>query len=259
MRDPHVISLTYLAVPSDTVSFDSAPPLAGRVGPFTILLADGKLKIEPDIHFREIEEARKLVEPLLRSWEIDIALRYGSPELSFKYETAELIDRNPPPPGSPVTLQLQTGEMVSLGMRVTLHVGRGKYPDPPLTFRTNPEVETLWHRYEQYGRGQEPLPSMAFFCLTLLEEIAGSRAQAAKQFGISQPVLNKMGELTSTRGDASSARKYGAVATGGPLIGPEVRWLEEAVRAIIRRVGEVNSAVTLTTIALNDLPPLQSE
>jgi len=256
MRDPHVASLTYLATPSETVSFDNAPPLEGRIGSFGFLLADGKLKIEPNMHFGGIEEARAYVDPLLRSWEIDIALRFGSPELLFKYETAELIDRNPPPPGSPLTLQVQLGAVVTVAVSATLHVARGYYPDPPPIFRTNPDVETLWQRYDQYRRGHEPLPSMAYFCLTLLEAMAGSRAEAVKRFHISRSVLNKMGELASERGDVSDARKYRAVASGGPLTGPEIRWLEEAVKAIIRRLGELDSVGTLSTIKLNDLPAL---
>jgi hypothetical protein len=97
---------------------------------------------------------------------------------------------------------------------------------------------------------------MAYFCLTLLEAMAGGKAQAAKTYKISQLVLSKMGELTSKRGDASTVRKYGAIMSGRPLTGPEIHWLEEAVKAIIRRLGEFNSIGTLSTIELTDLPAL---
>lgn len=256
MRDPHVASLTYLAIPSDTASFDQAPPLEGTFRGLRYLLASGKLRIEPNIHFPAIEQARDHVEPLLESWQIDIALRFGSPELSFKYETGEVIDRNPPPPGSPQTLQVQFVSVATAVGNVTPHVSRGKYPEPPAVFRTTPDVETLWQRYQGYRHGHEPLPSMAYFSLTLLEAMAGGRAQAANAFKISAHVLAKIGQLTSERGDASNARKYRAVTSGGPLTGPEIHWLEEAVKTIIRRLGELDSISTLSTIELKDLPPL---
>jgi hypothetical protein len=67
---------------------------------------------------------------------------------------------------------------------------------------------------------------------------------------------SKMGELTSKHGDASTARKYGAIVSGRPLTGPEIHWLEEAVKVVIRRLGEFNSIRTLSTIELTDLPAL---
>jgi hypothetical protein len=92
MRDPHVASLTYLAISSKTASFDQAPPLEGTLGGCRFFLGDGKLRIEPSIHFPRIEQAKNYVDQLLESWEIDIALRFGNSELSFKYETAEVIE-----------------------------------------------------------------------------------------------------------------------------------------------------------------------
>lgn len=49
--------------------------------------------------------------------------------------------------------------VVSAELLVTLH----KYPDPPKLFILTPDVETLWHRYEGYLQGKEPLSSMAYF------------------------------------------------------------------------------------------------
>jgi len=97
---------------------------------------------------------------------------------------------------------------------------------------------------------------MAYFCLTLLEAMAGNRGLAARTFRISAGVLGKLGQLTSERGDLSTARKYRAVISGSPLTGGEIHWLEEAVKAIIRRVGELATTEQLSTIELSDLPPL---
>jgi hypothetical protein len=257
MRDPHVVSLTYLAVPSESASFDRASPIGGTIEDIRYSLGEGRLVIEPAAHFSSAEEARAHVDPLLRAWEIDIGLQFGSPELSFAYETAEVIDRNPPPPGSGGAVLIATlGELTIAGAAATLTVSRGRYPSPPRTFRTSPDVETLWMRYQGYRNGREPLPSMAYLCLTTLEAIAGGRQLAATMFKISPQVLSKMGQVTSERGDPTSARKYSAVKSGSPLAGPEVHWLEEAVKAIIRRVGEAHDVNALPTITLNDLPAL---
>jgi hypothetical protein len=257
MRDPHVVTLSYIASPSESASFDQAPPLEGTIEDIRFLLHHGQLRIEPIIHFSSVEDARRYVDPLLEAWEIDIALRLGSPELTFKYDTAEVIDRDPPPPGDrQVVLVASVGEFSLAGSVVALHVSRAKYPEPPPTFRTSPDVDTLWKRYQGYRQGREPLQSMAYFCLTLLEAITGSRYNAAKTFKISGRVLGKIGQLSSERGDTSTARKYRAITAGAPLTGFEANWLEEAVKAIIRRAGELHAIDAVNTINLNDLPSL---
>ncbi len=220
-------------------------------------LSEGRLRIEPSAHFASIEEAKRYVDPFLESWEIDIALRFGSPELSFEYETAEVIDRDPPPPGPRhLGMVANAGELSLSGAIASLHVSRTRYPAPPPNFRLNPDVDTLWKRYQGYKHGREPLPSMAYFCLTLLETISGSREDAAAAFKISGRVLSKIGQLTTERGDQATARKYLAIKAGVPLSAQEIGWLEEAVKAIIRRLGEVQSIDTVPIIDVNSLPPL---
>ena len=257
MRDPHVVSLTYTATPSESASFDKAPPIEGKLDQLRYYLSEGRLRAEPINHFGTAEEARRYVDPILESWEMDIALRFGNPELSFKYETAEVIDRDPPPPGPRQIVMVATaGELSLTGGSVSLHVSRARYPEPPSTFRTNPDVDTLWKRYQGYRQGREPLPSMAYFCLTVIETISGGREDAATAFKISPRVLGKMGQLTSQRGDQATARKYAAIKSGAPFTAPEIHWLEEAVKAIIRRLGELHATATLQPIDMNNLPSL---
>ncbi len=54
--------------------------------------------------------------------------------------------------------------------------------------------------------GQEPLLSMANFCLTVLEWDAGGRPAAASKYNVNLEVLRKLGYLVSERGDVSTAR-----------------------------------------------------
>jgi hypothetical protein len=97
---------------------------------------------------------------------------------------------------------------------------------------------------------------MAYFVLTVLE-MHGGRRKAAARFGIGGRVLSKLGHLASETGDVKTARK--AAATARPLTAEESRWLEAAVIAIVRRVGEVaaaGSAALLPQLTMADLPPL---
>jgi len=47
--------------------------------------------------------------------------------IRFQFERSEIIDRDPPKPGEPVTLQAQVASMAIIGDKVTLHLQRSKY------------------------------------------------------------------------------------------------------------------------------------
>jgi len=111
---------------------------------------------------------------------------------------------------------LQGAYLVSTGT-VTCHVTRKTYPDPPKGFHLTPDAESILLRFRGYQDGREPLLSLAYFCLTVVLSAAGGLSNAAKAFGIAKSVLRKFGELTSNRGDLTTARK--ARATKHPLTG----------------------------------------
>ena len=60
------------------------------------------------------------------------------------------------------------------------------FPNPPKDFRATSEVELAYGRWYGYRKGREPLQSMAYFVLTLLEVTAGRRNQASRTFHIDQ-------------------------------------------------------------------------
>ncbi len=82
--------------------------------------------------------------------------------------------------------------------------------------------------------GREPLASMAYFCLTLLENRYGGRTAASKALVVDEAVLGKLGNLSTNRGDVSTARKITGDLT--PFGAADTQWLEAAIRALIRRV-----------------------
>jgi hypothetical protein len=96
---------------------------------------------------------------------------------------------------------------------------------------------------------------MAYFCLTLIEAIAGDRAQAAQMLNLSGNILSTLGRLSSEGGDRYTARKY-CPSVSSPITGAEIRWLEEATKLIIRRLGELIHVAALPTATIADLPKM---
>ncbi len=100
-------------------------------------------------------------------------------------------------------------------------------------FHLTPDAENILLRFRGYQDGREPLLSMAYFCLTVVESAAGGcnrRSNAATTFGIEEHVLRKLGEVTSNRGDRASARK--AHSSAGLLTHREREWIEAAVKQL---------------------------
>lgn len=125
-----------------------------------------------------------------------------------------------------------------------------------MNFRVTPDVSTLWDRYRGHVGGREPLLAMGYFYLTVLEGGAGRRANAAAKYRIDGAVLNKLGELTSVRGDPLSARKM--TSTKRPLTGSEHQWVLEAIKRLIWRAGDPRNRTELSLITMADLPVYSS-
>ncbi len=75
------------------------------------------------------------------------------------------------------------------------------------------DIDNMYHRYLGYRAGKEPLSTMAYFCLTVLESMVGrarkrteKRQIAAEKFSVAVDVLNRVGDLSSEAG-GPAARK----------------------------------------------------
>lgn len=122
-------------------------------------------------------------------------------------------------------------------------VERGAYPTIPADFIATPDVELLWTRYKMYLQGRDQLLSMAYFCLSYIEGIAGGRRiDASNKYGVNRDDLNRLGELTSARGDKLSARK-GVRNNFLPLTDEDTLWVEGFVKLLIRRIGEYEASI----------------
>ena len=254
MRDPHVQVMHYAAGSGEGISYLDPEPISFSNHLGTFELGDSKLRITPVEHFSEEEEARRAVEPFLRAWEMEADLNSNVGMIRFTFERAELVDRDPPPPGSPQVIKIKEAITVSVDLSASLQMTHRKYPQPPNTFRATPEVQHAYRRWIGFRSGKEPLQAMAYFVLTLLESAAGGRKNAARSFNIELDVLRVIGELSSTKGDPSTARKAGPGTQFQELTGAEKQWLEKAIPLVIRRLGEHASGAPLAPIALTDLP-----
>lgn len=174
MRDPHVDWLQYRLECAPATTFQNAPPIEHETAAFRMTLRDGQIRFDFKEHHASIEAAQESVADFLRAWEIDVGLAMGPGEVTFAYEDAGVIDRDPPPPGEPQIASVSVSMAGRASVSFTVMVARASYPMPPSMFKVSPTVETLWQRYEGYLAKREPLSSMAYFCLTVVESSLAS-------------------------------------------------------------------------------------
>ena len=252
MNDPHVVSLIYRIGHGDSIDYSDAPPLDVQAPTFRLTVEDDRARFQFSVHYATPEQAREAIADYIRVWEFDATLERGDPDsFSLEFERAEVIDRKPTPGAVRLSGRLEVEGTGS--SRITLRVPA--YPAPPSDIALNPDAETMHQRYLGHRQGREPLPAMAYFCLTVLELAAGRRKHAATRYGIDLDVLRKIGELTSENRSGPDARKASRAPT---LTVGERRFLREAVKAVIRRVAEraYAPAGSHRRISLRDLPPL---
>ncbi|MFI5252979.1 MAG: hypothetical protein ACHQQQ_11180 [Bacteroidota bacterium] len=256
--DLHVVSLHYTLRKNEKLSYVNPPALKFDSPEGNFELADGKLRCEMKKNFATEEEARKVVDPFLKAWEIDADLRLGRGTLRFDFKRAEIVDRSPVIPDDNhkhIILSAETGAISVAGHSAIICRTQNTYPEPPRSFRLTPDADSLWFRYQGYLDGREPLLSMVYFCLTVLESTANGRNSASRKYNIALTILDKIGDLTSKHGDHRIARK---ASKGGnpPLTGEECVWLETAVKLLIWRVGDNLEAISLSPITMADLPKI---
>lgn len=235
MNDPHVVGLEYCVEHGSGIDWSRASPLEVQEADFAIGIANKQVRFNFIKHFATEKEARAFVEnDFLGNWEFDVALKRGPNAFKLRFERAEIVDRNPAADVPSLSAHSRSGPP-KVHARLAPPTPRS-YPQPPsVGLKRTPDVDSMFNRYLGYLEGREPLPAVSYFCLTVLVNTKGRRA-AADHFGIAFEVLRKIGELSSERGGAS-ARKAGG--RDKDLSSEQQRWLESAVKTVIRRAAEV--------------------
>lgn len=258
MQNRHVRALHFRLVTDGTINFDNAPPVEGETELFHFRLAHDILTMEMKTHCASIEDAKAHARPFLRGWEIDSGLRFGPGAISFRFDSADMLDPSAMP-DQPIQLTtLERSQPMFMSVLPPPARQMSHYPEPPSGFRTSPDVEMMWLRYQGYLDGGEPLQTMAYFCLTVLQGPAKNRSKAAKRYGVSNSVLDELGKLSSEFGDSRTARKVPDAQNLRPLTERESRWVEAVIKALIRRVGEwaASPDAARTVLTMSDFPPL---
>lgn len=257
VRKPHVHSLHYEVKSGASISYRDPKPLMFSNHMGEIRVQAGKLDIILSDHFSYEEEARRAVEPFLRSWEIEADLSKNIGMIRFDFVRSEIIDLDPPPPDTPQVVHISgSAHSVSFVGDVQLHLICNHYPDPPRNFHATFEVEIGYQRWKNFREGKEPLQSMAYFVLTLIEKTAGSRKKAAQIYQIDYQILDNVGKLSTSKGDGNTARKAIKLTEFQELSGSEKQWLENAVKVIVYRLGEHAAGEPLKILTMDDLPKL---
>jgi hypothetical protein len=248
VNDPHVEELVYHIETGNGLTFQDPPPVEDNTDAFRMILEDGVATFVMKEHYPTEKDARHAVEGYLQAWELDAALRYDSSELRFVFDRPKIVDRDPPPPpprGTPQTVELEAAAIAVGAASVDLVVYRRQYPRPPTDFVADTDSRIMWEQYERYKQGRDRLLPMAYSCLTRLEHRARAyaakgniRMRAASMYRVDYEVLDKLGELATTLGDEAEARKLGPQSRLRAPTAQEVKWMEAALRLLIRRVGQ---------------------
>lgn len=255
MNDPHVVALSYQLVFGSNVRYEPPQSKVTYARPdFDIELFGGEIRFLPKAHFADRNSAQVACRPLVLAWEVAIALEVGSLDVKLQYKSTEIVDRNPTPGVFHIDAEA-AGYAVSFIDANFIRSLRNYPKAPPLDFLLNPESDCIWQRYRMYKEGREPLLSMAYFILSMLEKPRGGRQSAATTLNIDPAILGKIGKLSSTRGDNLSARKHES-ALGEALEFHEILWLEKAVENLVIHIGTSPEGRAKKPLLMSDLPAL---
>jgi len=235
MYDTVVVALIYRLEHENSVEYRSAEAVDYEEPGFWIRIEDKEVRFEFKEQHATEQEAREAIQEYIREWEFEAGLRHGPGSFGLSFLRSEIKYRNAPP-GTLGPINIRSG-MPRVTARLT--VGLPRYPKPPSGVTITPDVKSMYDRYVGYRRGKEPLASMAYFCLTVVEQSighkSGKRREAAKQYQISQGILDEIGKLSSGKGGPDARKADGRTA---PLTAQERRFLEKAIKALIRRAAQ---------------------
>ena len=255
MNDPHVVMLVYKIEHDSSVNYREEAPFDYKEENFSLRVQDGHILFVMKAHYATEEEAQEAVRAYIDRWEFAVGLEKGPGKFKLLGLGVQIEDRRPSPNSDEVLyvpLIIEGGGGRILGM---VPPPSQQYPiPPPPGLAITPDVQSMYERFMCYRVGREPLPSMAYFCLTVLQGAAGGREAAAKKYGIALEVLRKIGDLSSNKGGSQARKASGISDDLTPL---ETRFLEKAVPALIRQAAEVEHDPTKSRdeIELSDFCP----
>ena len=237
MNDPHVVALEYrIEHGLDVIDWSRAAPLDNEEHRFRVQAENGRVRFELKEHFASEEAARFAVEDdYIHNWEFVVGLARGPNAFTLRFDRSEIVDRHPPPGPPRLSAHATFGGFTA---RANLAPpAPPSFPEPPpAAIKRSPDADSMYQHYLRHLGGGEPLPAMAYFCLTKLEQMAGGRDAAAVRFGISKRVLRRIAELSTNKGGDNARKAVGHAASHTP---EEETFLRSATKTLIHRAAEV--------------------
>ena len=247
MNSPRVIALQYRIEHDQSVDYSRAEPVDHDEEDFSIRIEDNRVRFAMKVHVATVDSAKDAVESYIRSWELDAALRGQPGQFKLRFDRSEIRDCNP------TTGEMYaTKEFLAPSYSATVTRRSQAYPEPPagVPLKRSDDVDLMFSLYEAFYDDREKITGIAYFCLTMLEKLAGGagregksrkkltsrRKKAAERFGIKGCVLNEVGYLSSEKGGPTEGRK--ADATENDLTPDERRFLLCKVKKFIRKVAK---------------------
>lgn len=230
MNDPHVEYLEYSIAHGQNIDWSDAEAATFETECFVVEVEAQRVLFRFREHYDSEESARSAVQSYVRNWEFQAGLLCAPDAFNLRFVKPGIIDRKPDS-----GIIQSSHEHISVKEALSKQLRPTKYPEPPATdmIERTPDIDSMYHRYLGYHAGKEQLATMAYFCLTVLQYMAGGNRQAAaKKFGISRNVLIKVGTLSS-----GAERKAGGIHQ---LRDPDNgSFLNAAIRSMIFRAAEV--------------------
>ena len=207
MNDPHVVALNYRIEHASWVDWSTAKPLVLHEGVFSVRVEDMRVRFLMKEHHATEDDARAAVEDYFvpgNSMPRSSMVRGHSSCASFAPRSRTGIDTG---------CRTHSGKPYhgygrvrrSSGNRVAVFISGTAIDGPQERSGCRKDVLSLC----QVRDRREPLTSMAYFCLNILEESAGDRSKAAKRYGIRMCVLDQLGNLSSNRGGPEARKAAG--------------------------------------------------
>jgi len=243
---PRIDKLYYKVITAKSVDYDKASNVSEETDEFVLTMDKDQAVFKMKCLYSSVEEAKSVIEDYLERWKVVIGLEHDPGDLDFQYDTFEF--EQVVQDGKNVVVHavpLITKSFIIGSPEI--HERRNEFPKRLGKFKLSPDVLTMYERFKRYRQGKENLTSMAYMCLTVLEESSRNssnhnkrnnpRGKASYRYSIDYDVLDKLGELTA-RGEELEARKAPKNGTLKPLTPQERDWIIRAVKAMIRRAGE---------------------
>lgn len=236
MNDPHVVALRYRIEHGPGIDWSRAAPLSYENNDFGVFVESERVRFVLGEHYASEEKARSALEAdYIPNWEFVVGLERGPDAFRLRFDGSEIVDRHPPP--GPPSLRIDARAGIPRVSANLAPPAPPAYPEPPrIGLKRSPDVDSMFQRYLMYLGGREPLGTMAYFCLTVLEQMAGGRRKAAVHFAISKRVLGRIGELSSNKGGPNARKDIGRNA---PYTREEKCFLKSAIAMLIFRAAEV--------------------